>query len=314
MKGPVSRNSFGRLKAQLSGFVCLPRVLVCRPAIPYHGVMHVPAFIKKYPVRSALGALATVLVILAGGFVTWALMAAPPSGLAMDALASDDAVDVRTGEWLTFSPKTGGTVRSAETSESTARPLTGFIFYPGARVDFRAYAPLVREIAKGGYPSFLVSMPLNLAMFDIHAADRIRAANPGIKRWVIAGHSLGGAMAAQYLADSFSPAGNTSRVTASSLSGLILLGAYSTSDLSAYDSLRVLSVSGSQDGLSTPAKIRANAKNLPGAARFLEIAGGNHAHFGNYGDQDGDLPASIPPLAQRQASVAAILEFLDSLP
>lgn len=42
----------------------------------------------------------------------------------------------------------------------------------------------------------------------------------------------------------------------------------------------------------------------------VEIPGGNHAQFGNYGPQKGDLPATISAEEQQAQAVAAIGDFL----
>ena len=86
------------------------------------------------------------------------------------------------------------------------------IFYPGAKVEAAAYAPLLRKLAENGVDCFLVEMPLGLAIFGVNKADRLLK-RYDYDRWYLAGHSLGGAMAAQYAAKH-----------ADALSGLFLLG------------------------------------------------------------------------------------------
>ena len=128
---------------------------------------------KKRPIGLIIAiSVAGLIVLLAGGFVGWALLAAPAGAMAMDALASDEQVTVVQDQWLVFQPKTAasvdsGTAGSTGTDPSTATGSIGFIFYPGARVDYHAYAPLVRPIAQAGYLAVIVPMPLNLAMFDL---------------------------------------------------------------------------------------------------------------------------------------------------
>lgn len=104
---------------------------------------------------------------------------------ALAALQSDDQVKVDTDSWLAFLPTEGS-------------KATGFIFYPGGRVDPRSYAPAARAIAAAGYPAIIVPMPLNLAVFGAGKADEVKQAFPEVTRWAIGGHSLGGAMAANY--------------------------------------------------------------------------------------------------------------------
>ena len=104
-------------------------------------------------------------------------------------------------------------------------------------MEYTAYVPLIQACAENGILCVLVEMPFNLAVLYISAADGIMGEHPEISDWYIGGHSLGGSMAASYLADH-----------ADDYEGLILLGSYSTADLSA-DDLKVLSVFGSEDKL-----------------------------------------------------------------
>jgi hypothetical protein len=52
---------------------------------------------------------------------------------------------------------------------------------------------------------------------------------------------------------------------------------------------------------------------LPANTRWITIEGGNHAQFGWYGDQSGDLPATISHLEQQQIIIEATLELLKAL-
>lgn len=153
---------------------------------------------------------------------------------------------------------------------------TGLIFYPGGKVEYTAYAPLMLELADRGIACILVEMPFNLAVFDINAADGLQAAAPGVEHWYIGGHSLGGAMAASYLSKH-----------EAEFDGLILLAAYSTSDLSASE-LKVISVYGENDGVMKMEKHDEYLENLPEDTVEEVIEGGCHAYFGCYGEQDGD--------------------------
>ena len=96
----------------------------------------------------------------------------------------------------------------------------GFIFYPGGRVEYTAYIPLMKALASEGMLCILVEMPFNLAVFDINAADRLQEMYPEIEDWYIGGHSLGGSMAASYLSEN-----------SDSFDGLILICSYYTADL-----------------------------------------------------------------------------------
>ena len=157
----------------------------------------------------------------------------------------------------------------------------GFIFYPGGKVEYTAYVPLMQACAAEGILCVLVEMPFNLAVFDMNAADGIQKEYPEIENWYIGGHSLGGSMAASYL-----------EKNAADYEGLILLGSYSTADLSATD-LAVLSVFGSEDKVMNHEKYADNKTNLPDDFTEIVIDGGCHAYFGMYGAQEGDGTPTI---------------------
>ena len=102
-------------------------------------------------------------------------------------------------------------------------------------MEYISYIPLMDALARKGIMCVLLKMPFNLAVLDVNAADGIQKEYPEIEEWYIGGHSLGGSMAASYLA-----------THVEDYEGLILLGSYSTADLSDTD-LAVLSVFGSED-------------------------------------------------------------------
>ncbi len=231
-----------------------------------------------------------MLVLALIGFVLWASNPLPPMAEALAALESDAAVRVAQGEWLVFEPV------------GAARP-TGFIFYPGGRVDPRAYAPYARAIAEQGYLTVIVPMPLNLAVLAPGRAADVIDRFPDVSRWVVGGHSLGGAMAA-----SFAYSHPTQ------VAGLVLWAAYPADNNSlAGADLPVVSIYGTQDGLATPDKVLASARLLPDDARFVAVEGGNHAQFGWYGSQGGDGEATISRTVQQDQVVAATAALLESV-
>lgn len=174
----------------------------------------------------------------------------------------------------------------------------GFIFYPGGKVEYTAYLPLMRLLAKEGIFCVLVEMPLNLAVLDPNAAEDIVKKYPEIKSWYIGGHSLGGSMAA-------SCASKNTNV----FSGLVLLGSYSTADLSD-TSLEVLSLYGSLDQVMNREKYEKYRSNLPESFTERIIEGGNHAGFGMYGEQDGDGKATLTEEEQITHTAALITELI----
>jgi len=225
----------------------------------------------------------------------------PPMPEALAALESDNAVTVTTPyvrSWLdvyyAFEPK-----------DST--PTTGFIFYPGALVDPRAYAPPLHALAGQGYLTVIVSMPADLAVFGYKRATAVMRKFPSVSKWAIGGHSLGGVMACRYAGKC------TDRVD-----GVVLWAAYPSDTFSLADTdLPVLSISGSNDGLSTPDEIEDSRNDLPADAEFFIIDGGNHTQFGWYGSgtelQEGDNPAAITREEQQEQIIDATAAFLGTL-
>ncbi len=222
----------------------------------------------------------------------WVSDTAMPMPEALIALESSNTVSVQTDPWIVFEP----TDMDAE---------AGFIFYPGGKVDPRAYAPPARAIAEAGYTVVIVPMPLNLAVLAPNRADEVIAAYPEIDRWAIGGHSLGGSMAATYAARH-----------ADAIDALILWASYPTegSSLAAETDLAVASIFGTVDGLVSLEDIEQSENLLPPQTMWTAIEGGNHAQFGWYGEQKGDNPAKISRESQQADIVQASLKLLESFP
>ncbi len=231
-----------------------------------------------------------VLVIVLAGFVIWAETPPSPMLEAYNALKSDSLVKVSVDNWLVFAPV-------------SSNVSTGFIIYPGGRVDFRSYAPLAHAIAAEGYFVVIPHMPLNLAVFGSGRASSVIQAYPDIEKWVIRGHSLGGSMAALYAYN------HTDQID-----GLVLWASYpaNSNDLS-NSTIVTISISASLDGHSTPEKIAASHPLLPQDTTWVQIEGGNHAQLGWYGDQPGDNPATISREEQQAQIVKSTLDLLNSV-
>lgn len=196
----------------------------------------------------------------------------------------------------------------------------GFIFYPGAKVDFKDYDELMKSIANKGYLCISVEMPFDFAILDFTAAYRYMASSKykNIEEWYVGGHSLGGAMAATCASLQTSDFGVEDDVK-----GVILLAAYSTSDLT-YSShknlftkkeivdrdVKVLSVYGTNDGVMDKEKYEKYKSNLPEKFTEVILEGGNHAQFGNYGEQDGDNVATMSAAEQIRRTAEAIVNFM----
>lgn len=198
------------------------------------------------------------------------------------------------GYELTYAEKNG------ITSVSPENPSKALIFYPGGKVEHKAYLPLMYACASRGILCILVEMPFRLAVFDINAADGIREQYPEIEEWYIAGHSLGGSMAAAYLGEK-----------SDGFNGLILLGSYSTENLSEKN-LRVLSIFGTEDTVMNRKKYADTINNLPKDLIEIEIEGGCHAYFGMYGEQKGDGTALISNAEQILFTADAICNWIEN--
>ena len=174
----------------------------------------------------------------------------------------------------------------------------GVIIYPGGKVEYTSYIPLANQIAAQGYACFIVKMPFNLAVFGINKADNVIEKNLQIDKWYIGGHSLGGAMASEYAIENVDK-----------LKGLFLLGAYPSSDLSNTD-LKLLSIVGSEDKVLNKETYEENKAYAPELSEYVEIYGGNHAYYGDYGEQAGDGKAKITREEQIYSTSQIILDWL----
>ncbi len=232
-----------------------------------------------------------LIVLVLGGFSVWAYTPLGPMPEAYTALISDNQVRIeRQGDWWGFTP-------------ATEQVSTGLIIYPGGRVDWRSYAPLAKGIAERGYFVALVPMPFNLAVFSPQKGAEVIKVNPQIRFWAIGGHSLGGAMAANFVFQN--PA---------MVQGLVLWASYPAQNNSLKDlPLQVISIYGSEDGLATVEVVEASRNRLPDHTRWVIIAGGNHAQFGWYGNQPGDGEGLISREDQQLIVVAETVRFLEKI-
>lgn len=221
---------------------------------------------RRRVVAWVFGSIGALLVAIVVGFVLWAnigVMAAEPDALA--AVRSDPAVTLTdAGDAWVLAPSSG---------ESD----TGLVFIPGAKVEPVAYAATLVGVVREGATVVITKPTLNLAFFDLRPLSAFTDLVPDVDEWFVGGHSLGGVRACQL---------------AEGTAGLVLFGSYCANDLSG-SGLAALSISGSEDGLSTPEKIDENKHLLPPDTEFVVIEGGNHAGFGAYGPQSGDGEATI---------------------
>ncbi|WP_371810877.1 alpha/beta hydrolase [Frigoribacterium sp. CFBP 13707] len=222
-----------------------------------------------------LGAFA-VVVLVAVGFFTWAKLPMSATASSLRAVADDPRVAVTDRPDLVV-------MRPAQTEALDQ----GLVFVAGARVDPQAYEEVLSGLVATGVTVVIERPVLGFGLFDWRGLDHFTAAAPEVTNWAVGGHSLGGVRACGYAADD------------PSVDGLVLFGSYcATTDLSGDDDLPVLSLSGSDDGLSTPDDVERYRDMLPADATMVEIDGSSHAQFGSYGEQSGD---GTPALTDEEA-------------
>ncbi len=241
--------------------------------------------------RWVLFILAVVIVGSLFVGIQYATFARPPLPEAIAALESDAQLNVTQTPWLTFSP--------AQTT-----PDTGFIFYPGGRIDPQGYAPLMKAIAAAGYLVVVPEMPINMAVFDPNVADEIMAAHPEVEQWAIGGHSVGGTMAAQY-----------ARSHPDAVDGLTIWASYpaGTADLSTSD-LPVTVIYGSLDPRANDDSVLARRDLLPADTAYVRIDGGDHHQFGSYVIEPDEHHATLGVEEQQRQIIEATLNLLAAMP
>jgi pimeloyl-ACP methyl ester carboxylesterase len=177
------------------------------------------------------------------------------------------------------------------------KPTTGFVFVPGARIDSRAYAPVLRPLAEAGYLVAVLKEPFGFAVLDRDHGKRVLDLHPEISHWVVGGHSLGGTVVAS-LADQYEL-----------VEGLVLFASYPADPIIRND-LKIVSISGTADGFTTPQDIEASKAELPPGTDFVVINGAVHSSFGDYGAQPGDGTPTIDPSAAHTEISQATLALL----
>ena len=222
------------------------------------------------------------ILLIAAAFFIYAGTYYHAGEAAASALAPDETVHVMQTDygWLFDGP-----------SETSA-----LIFYPGAKVEETAYAPLLRRFAENGMDVCLVKMPFRFAFFDADKAQSVME-QVSYDHWYIGGHSLGGAMAAQYAAAH--PEG---------IDGIVLLAAYPTKAID--NSLLTIIIYGSEDTVINGERLEKSRDFMSKDAVYHIIQGGNHAQFGDYGEQDGDGTAFISAQEQQEETVSVVMRYL----
>lgn len=175
-----------------------------------------------------------------------------------------------------------------------------FIFYPGAMVETEAYVPLCRKIADNNIQVYLIKMPWRLASKGYNKPKELHLFKDATKNYILAGHSQGGKMAAQFVYEN-----------PKLIDKLILIGTTHPRDISLAEfEVPILKIYGSNDGVADEKSIFKNKSKLPKSAKFIRIEGANHAQFGYYGFQLGDEKADISREEQQKIILAEILKFI----
>ncbi len=235
---------------------------------------------------------AAQLAILTGVVIVYFGMSYQPGDTAAAALEDTDSVQVtETEEYILFD--------GAGTEDA-------LVFYPGARVEAAAYSPLMMRLAENGTDCFLCKMKYNFAMLDADAAEGVRdvAGNNSYRHWYLGGHSLGGVTAAGLVTQ-----GETADET-SDWDGIVLLAAYPNAPIT----VPAILIYGTNDGIVEPEEYGRIVEDGLWPEDFTEVRleGGNHAQFGDYGEQNGDNKAEMSFDEQLDQTADAITEWIEA--
>ena len=266
---------------------------------------------KRFNVlKRFLAMLLGLVVISAGAFWGWTRLARYPAFPD----AAETARQARTARgWYVFPNR----------QSDSAPGAPGFIFYPGGLVAPAAYAPLLERLGRAGILSVMVPMPFDLAVFGIDSALDVIKAYPQIHAWILGGHSLGGAMAAEFIKkhpglvagtpDSAKVDSAGTQAGSGKVKGIVFLASYpAKSTILSSLPLKALSIVGSKDGVMF-SEFESSMKRLPADARLIRIEGGNHAQFGDYGPQKGDGQALIDRMTQQEIAAQEIVGLAKEL-
>lgn len=246
--------------------------------------VEMPSRLGRRRAGRILLAILAVVALIVVGFLVYAAMVMRGDRAAAINVWTNPAIAVTSTDHSIIMAPTGHAAGS------------GLVFIPGAKVDPYAYMyKLSGIVEKAGVTVVITKPTLNLAFFDQRLLSTFTSDVPAVSKWYVGGHSLGGVRACM-LADS------------PDVAGLVLFGSFCANDLSA-SAVKVLSISGSEDGLSTPSKIADSKNLLPADAQFVVIEGADHASFGDYGPQPGDGVATITSSQARDEITAALASF-----
>ena len=197
--------------------------------------------------------------------------------------------------------KTDEVVEAKETNsyylfDNISQEEKAIIFYGGAKVEEKSYAPMLNQLAHKGIDVVLLKMPFRFAIFDISKADSFYKSHFSYSEVYLMGHSLGGVCASICLSK-----------TSLDYKGIIFLASYSDKPLD--DKYKALSIYGSEDHVLNMDAYNKSVSNFPNGYETKIIEGGNHSGFAYYGNQNGDGKASISKEEQINLTVNYISSF-----
>jgi hypothetical protein len=236
-----------------------------------------------------------LILIVALLFSIWSIVGVyEPHPEVIDSLKSSESVDyVYEHGWMVFKSK-----------KCYIEKRIGMIFLPGAKVDARSYASLCHGIVERANGTLdmcvLAQVPMNLAIFAKSLPSEIAKTYPYIQSWIIAGHSLGGAMGCEIVNDLHKE--NPDLWVAAET-----LAAYCPET----SQVKILAFQGTNDGVQTMSEFQSH--DFPNDATIVYIDGGNHSQMGAYGPQKGDGVANISMVEQHDIIIDETVEFLNTL-
>jgi hypothetical protein len=221
-------------------------------------------------------------------FAVWAYSPYPANDEAVRELYQRDDIRLNSDPHLVIIEKT---------EDGGKHDGEAMVFFPGARVDPHAYAATFADfVAQTGMTVIIPRPTLNLALADTRSAKDLQALASNAVITAVGGHSLGGVKACQMAPEL-------------GASHLVLLASYCASDISA-STISVITLLGSNDGLTDLAAVDAAEALIPEGSPRLVLEGLNHASFGDYGPQNGDGVASTPRnLAIQQITDSLLLHW-----
>ena len=240
---------------------------------------------KKYTLKRILKTIWITAGVL---FTLWMFYSYESHGVDGSLFQSNNLVKVEnTDDYFLFTPK--------------KEFKNVVVFYPGAMVETEAYVPLCRKIADNGIQVYLIKMPWRLATKGYNKPKELHLFDDAAKNYILAGHSQGGKMAAQFVYEN-----------PKLIDKLILIGTTHPRDISLAEAeIPILKIYGSNDGVAGERAIFENKSKLPKSAKFSKIEGANHAQFGYYGFQLGDDKATISREQQQKETLVEILKFIN---